>query len=552
MHAASQNPQTTAPSVTPPQSAGNSLGWFLLHVGTAGWIGYGAAVKAIEFNPQLLPPPILKSLLWVAQRSSDEAGPFLEWSFRAIIGAEVAIALALLFSTRYARAVAIATLGFFCVILLTAMVQAGMKDGWSEALTGSCGCFGEKGLPASVMLLVDGLLLANALFLVARRRPGGALPVVVALIVGAIATVAIPDREVAAPSPDTTTNTTPSGDGASAPAGPGDATQPTNATAALPWPPAPAQYEKIYFPKWKEWIGKPFRDQKLALAIERPVPADLEQGDWLVTFSRPDCDHCQTMYRTHFSKPRAEKVLKVSILDVMGKPLPMPCVGCAESQVFRVRAGQPGKSPEYLLQTPAVVRLKDGVVVSVCSDIDDPAQVRETLGSPDAPAAASTPPSASATEKPTIPPPPAAPAWPGVPAKLEAFYVAEFADAVGKPLSDNAFARLIQTPVPADFLKGRWIVVFFREDCDHCQELLMSYFTGKLPVRTATIAIPDTDPAASLGNPCEECAKLTLVKGPNYVIGTPVVLAINDGVVECVIENVDDLEALQGCLKFPK
>jgi hypothetical protein len=35
-------------------------------------------------------------------------------------------------------------------------------------------------------------------------------------------------------------------------------------------------YEKNYFPKWQEWIGKPFRAQKLALAIERPVPADLE------------------------------------------------------------------------------------------------------------------------------------------------------------------------------------------------------------------------------------------------------------------------------------
>jgi len=31
-----------------------------------------------------------------------------------------------------------------------------------------------------------------------------------------------------------------------------------------------------------------------------------------------------------------------------------------------------------------------------------------------------------------------------------------------------------------------------------------------------------------------------------------VVLAINDGVVECVIENVDDMEALEACLKFPK
>ena len=539
MNAAAPHSMPASPNAAPPQSAAKSIGAFLLHVGTAGWIGYGAVVKAVEFNPQLLPPPILKSLLWVAQTTSVEAGPFLEWSFRAIVGAEVAIALAIVFSTRFARAIAIATLSFFCAILLTAMVQAGLKDGWSEALTGSCGCFGEKGLPASVMLLVDGVFLANALFLVARKRPGGALPLVVALIVGAVATVAIPEPEVASPPQDgsSSSSAAPSGDGASS-AGT------TPAPATLPWPAAPVQYEKIYFPKWKDWIGKPFREQKLALAIERPVPADLEQGDWLVTFSRPDCDHCQTMYRTHFSKPRAEKVLKVSILDVTGKPLPMPCVGCAESQVFRVRAGQPGKSPEYLIQTPAVVRLKDGVVVSVCSDIDDPAQVNEVLGSPDAGASGA---SAAPTQ-----PTPTAPTWPGLPAKLEPFYVAEFADSVGKPLSDNAFARLIQTPIPADFLKGRWIVVFFREDCDHCQELLMSYFTGKLPVRTATIAIPDTDPEASLGNPCEECAKLTLVKGPNYVIGTPVVLAINDGVVECVVENVDDMAALQACLKFPK
>ena len=38
----------------------DTIGLLLLHGATALWIGYGAVVKAVEFNPQLLPPPILK------------------------------------------------------------------------------------------------------------------------------------------------------------------------------------------------------------------------------------------------------------------------------------------------------------------------------------------------------------------------------------------------------------------------------------------------------------------------------------------------------------
>jgi hypothetical protein len=79
----------------------------------------------------------------------------------------------------------------------------------------------------------------------------------------------------------------------------------------------------------------------------------------------------------------------------------------------------------------------------------------------------------------------------------------------------------------------------------------MSYFTGKLPVRTATIAIPDADPNNLMENPCDECVKLSLVKGPNYIVGTPIVIALQDGVVECVVDNVDDMASLEACLKFP-
>jgi hypothetical protein len=72
-----------------------------------------------------------------------------------------------------------------------------------------------------------------------------------------------------------------------------------------------------------------------------------------------------------------------------------------------------------------------------------------------------------------------------------------------------------------------------------------------LPVRTLAVAIPDADPNSILDNPCEECVKVSLVKGPNYVIQTPVLLAIQDGVVECLIENAEDMAALEACLKFP-
>lgn len=532
---------STTPAGTASQAKAR-IGTAILRYGTAAWIGYGVIAKAIDFNPQLLPPPILKTLLWAAGEMSTDSTAFIEWSYRAILGAEIFIVLTLLFSARWARPIAIATLGFFCLILLESMRQTAVKDGLAKALTGSCGCFGEKGLPASVMLLVDALLLANALFLAPAIRVGGAATAMVALVVGAVAAVAIPAPEVAAPTPApqstepaTPATTTPGATGA------GPITE--------PWPAAPAKYEPFYFPKWKEWIGKRFRDQKVALAIERPVPADLETGDWLVVFSRKDCETCQDLFRNYFSAPRKEKVLKLAIVDNREKPLPMPCVGCTEALMFRVRSGESGKSPDYLIQTPVVVRLKDGIVTAVCSDYSDKESVKAVLGepvtqsAPDANAGAG-----AATTVATPPAPAAAPAWPALPEKLKPFYVAEFAGTEGKPLVDNEFARLISTGVPNDFLVGRWILIFYREDCDHCHELLEAYFTGELPARTFTVAIPDTDPANAMPNPCDKCAKGSMVKGPNYVIGTPVVVSIKDGVVDCVIENVDDVAALEACI----
>lgn len=530
-------PATTTSDPRPASTLGSRLMPFL-QITTAGWIGFGAFMKGWEFNPLLLPPPIMAGLKWFVSNTSVDATAFLEWSLRAVIGVECFIALAILF-TGWGRRIAIATLGLFCAILVIAMVQAGLKDGLKAALAGSCGCFGKSGLPASVMLSIDAALLACFVFLRLPPFPRR-IPLWIPLLVGIAVGVAVPRPEVSAD-----TNGSPSGshqsatDGTTGAGGSGAPPATTDQTAITgPWPAAPASYDKNYFPKWAEWVGKPLRTQKLAMAIERPVPADLEKGEWLVVFSRPDCDHCQAFYREHFATKRAERVLKVSIIDTMGTPLAMPCEGCESATLYRVKAGQTGKSPNYLIQTPVVLRLKDGIVTAVCSDVDKPDQVAAVFGAPSPP-----PPTVDAQPKRT---------WLGPPQKFAPFYIAEFAKALGKPFAEDPFARTLSGTPPADLLSGRWIIVFYREDCDHCHELLGTYFTGKLPVRTLAIAIPDADPSSILDNPCDECVKMSLAKGPNYVIGTPVVLAIKDGLIECVVENAEDIPALEACLGFPK
>ncbi len=546
-------PSASSSSVaTPaPRSSLQLIGLILLHGGVAGWIGYGAFIKATEFNPNLLPSAILDVLRFIMTRSAVDPSVFMSWSLRAIIGAEIFIALAILFSSRYARVIAIATLSFFCAILLYAMLSTAMSDGIVKAITTGCGCFGSAGLPASVMFLVDASLLASAVLLVGRQRDGTMTPVLATLAVGMISVFALREPQIVAPpvDPIIAQGTDATTQGANNTANPTttQGTTPVVATISGPWPGPPAKYEKTYFPRWKEWVGQPLRDQKLARAIEGTMPDDFERGEWLVVFSRADCEDCQSMYRGNFATARKERVLKITVPDSRGPQIGMPCVGCEERLLYRVRAGETGKgkSPDYVFKTPVIVRMKDGIVSGVCVDRSNAAEFNSVFG---APAQAST--AVKPIEPPAVPAVPVKAAWPGPPATLSSFYIAEFADAVGKPLADLPFARLIENKLPAKFLEGRWIVVFYREDCDHCNELLSTYFTGALKFPTVTVAIPDADPAAIMPNPCDACAKLSMIKGPSYVIGTPIVMAIKDGVVECVVEDVEDMTALEACLKF--
>ncbi|MSR43824.1 MAG: hypothetical protein EXS15_00485 [Phycisphaerales bacterium] len=153
--------------------------------------------------------------------------------------------------------------------------------------------------------------------------------------------------------------------------------------------------------------------------------------------------------------------------------------------------------------------------------------------------------------KPTPPPvvtPPKIAAWTGMPATAAPYYIPVFSTWLGTRFDGQEIARLMTVAPPAAINSGTWFVMFYREDCDHCHELLQAHFSGHLDVPTLTIAIPDTDPAASLEMPCGECEVRTLLKGPEYVLTTPVLMRVVNGVITSIAPDSEDRAAIERCL----
>ncbi len=155
----------------------------------------------------------------------------------------------------------------------------------------------------------------------------------------------------------------------------------------------------------------------------------------------------------------------------------------------------------------------------------------------------------------TAPSPPAVPTatqaapWPAMPSTMQAFYMPEFADWVGTRLGSQPEAALIMPAPPVDIQHGVWNIVFYREDCDHCHELLGSYFSPAVRHPTLCIAIPDTEPDAALEMPCEECQLRSLAKGPQYVLSTPVLLRLEDGIVTRLCGDPEDPSEVEACIE---
>jgi len=112
---------------------------------------------------------------------------------------------------------------------------------------------------------------------------------------------------------------------------------------------------------------------------------------------------------------------------------------------------------------------------------------------------------------------------------------------VGKSVDDLDLFKWVKE-WPHDIHTGKQYVVFYSLTCDHCEALLYNHLEFPT-IPTTLVAIPESTDGfnydGAFNNPCSTCAKTELIVGPDWIIGTPLVVAIDHGIVKCAIENED-------------
>ncbi len=142
----------------------------------------------------------------------------------------------------------------------------------------------------------------------------------------------------------------------------------------------------------------------------------------------------------------------------------------------------------------------------------------------------------------------AADPWGPMPRTVDPNYFTDFEAWVGTPIASQPLARIMTRPIPEFLKSGRGYVMYYRADCEHCHHMLEQWFTESLPGPTVAVEVPDTDPANAMPFPSTLVERRKFPKGPNYVISTPALFAVKDGIVTGFANDPDDAEAVEACL----
>ncbi|MCE9619061.1 MAG: hypothetical protein K8R92_04035 [Planctomycetes bacterium] len=347
------NPSSTASPVAPAKCSA-CIGNVICQGLVPTWLLIGALAKLFDRTPALLPKPVRSVYSWIAglvgMSSEADLTRFFDIALRSTIAIEMSLVATMLFLPRFGRGLAGLVLALF-VVILTSVVISG---------DASCGCFGSKGPPPIVVLIVDATLLAGVLFF--KPKPCPVKKMFVGVWVAAVAfsfafAFGMPDKVVVEP--------------VKPPANPQSQQTATPATTGA-WPTPPAQLQPYYMPQFAQWVGQPLRSQPLAALIKQPLPADLEKGRWIVMFYREDCDHCHTVLENYFTVKLPAPTLLVAIPDTDPlAALPNPCSDCKVTSFI--------KGPEYVVGTPVLMAVENGIVKSVCEDAENKESLEATI-----------------------------------------------------------------------------------------------------------------------------------------------------------------------------
>lgn len=125
---------------------------------------------------------------------------------------------------------------------------------------------------------------------------------------------------------------------------------------------------------------------------------------------------------------------------------------------------------------------------------------------------------------------------------LPGYYLLDTSDWVGQNARDIDLVNYVDG-LADSVQEGRHYLIFFSRTCDHCQMLLEMHFGFGVPVPTTLISIPESkdgfETEGLLDQPCFDCRELELPVGCDWLMTPPLVLALEDGVVQCAKEAED-------------
>lgn len=374
-------PDTTKPSTASPTALAGTL---LVRVIVPLWLIAGGAVKLWERNPQLLPKPVTDVTDWIfVSGMGISRERYLDPAMRGMVAVEFAIALVMMLGpARVARWLGASVLALFCLIL-GVLIASGAAQ---------CGCFGASGPSPTVMIAIDGALLAGLLFLApASKAATAASPPLsilrlgaIAVAIGAAVAFLVPQKGAVVLEPVAAVPPAPTPAAPAVPVQPPAATPGPTATEPVPpppatpaapavraWPAMPATAQPWYAPEFETWKGKRIDEQEVMLIV-RPLPVNLNEGRHHVVLMREDCDHCHELLLRYFGGTLPAPTISIAVPDASGEPLENPCMQCTKATF--------PKGITYVFSTPVLLTVQDGVVVGVCTNSEDAEAVRATIG----------------------------------------------------------------------------------------------------------------------------------------------------------------------------
>jgi hypothetical protein len=113
----------------------------------------------------------------------------------------------------------------------------------------------------------------------------------------------------------------------------------------------------------------------------------------------------------------------------------------------------------------------------------------------------------------------------------------------GRTFADAGVAKHLPR-LTAETLEGDAIVVFYNPKCGQCHEVFDRWLASGRSEKIIAVMVPAADGAIEAAGDgdigdinCPTCARLELPKGPTWLITTPSVAVLKDGVIRCTADK---------------